>query len=70
MRVGIIAPNYYPVESGNAVTVRRIERQLKQLGCEVQVSRGSRPSSCTPFTPTTAAVWPRRWPRRWRFPTW
>ena len=37
MRVGIIAPNYYPVESGNAVTVRRIERQLKQLGCEVQV---------------------------------
>lgn len=37
MRVGIVAPNYYPVESGNAVTVRRIERQLRQLGCEVQV---------------------------------
>jgi L-malate glycosyltransferase len=37
MRVGIIAPNYYPIESGNAVTVRRIERHLKLLGCEVQV---------------------------------
>ena len=37
MRVGIIAPNYYPVESGNAVTVRRIERHLRLLGCEVQV---------------------------------
>jgi glycosyltransferase involved in cell wall biosynthesis len=37
MRVGIVAPNYYPVESGNAVTVRRIERQLRLLGCEVKV---------------------------------
>ena len=37
MRVGIIAPNYYPVESGNAVTVRRIERHLQALGCEVRV---------------------------------
>ena len=37
MRVGIIAPNYYPVETGNAVTVRRVERHLRGLGCEVQV---------------------------------
>ena len=37
MRVGIIAPNYYPEETGNAVTVRRIERQLRLLGCEVRV---------------------------------
>jgi glycosyltransferase involved in cell wall biosynthesis len=37
MRVGIIAPNYYPVETGNAVTVRRIERHLRILGCEVKV---------------------------------
>jgi L-malate glycosyltransferase len=37
MRVGIVAPNYYPEVSGNAVTVRRIERHLRQLGCEVQV---------------------------------
>lgn len=37
MRVGIVAPNYYPAETGNAVTVRRIERQLRLLGCEVQV---------------------------------
>ena len=37
MRVGILAPNYYPAETGNAVTVRRIERQLKALGCELQV---------------------------------
>lgn len=37
MRVGIIAPNYYPAETGNAVTVRRIESQLRLLGCEVQV---------------------------------
>ncbi|HBG08070.1 MAG: glycoside hydrolase [Geobacteraceae bacterium GWC2_58_44] len=37
MRVGIVAPNYYPVESGNAVTVRRLERHLRLLGCEVQV---------------------------------
>jgi glycosyltransferase involved in cell wall biosynthesis len=37
MRVGILAPHYYPVEGGNAVTVRRIERQLRSLGCEVQV---------------------------------
>ena len=37
MRVAMIAPNYYPAENGNAVTVRRIERQLRLLGCEVQV---------------------------------
>ncbi|WP_318248647.1 GPMC system family 4 glycosyltransferase [Geomonas subterranea] len=37
MRVGIIAPNYYPAETGNAVTVRRIERQLRLLGCDVRV---------------------------------
>ena len=37
MRVGMIAPNYYPAENGNAVTVRRIERQLGALGCEVRV---------------------------------
>ncbi|TSK07025.1 MAG: glycosyltransferase family 4 protein [Geobacter sp.] len=37
MRVGIVAPNYYPAETGNAVTVRRIECELRLLGCEVQV---------------------------------
>jgi L-malate glycosyltransferase len=37
MRISIIAPNYYPAENGNAVTVRRIERHLRLLGCEVQV---------------------------------
>lgn len=37
MRVGIIAPNYYAEETGNAVTVRRIERQMRLLGCEVEV---------------------------------
>ena len=37
MRVGIIAPNYYPEETGNAVTVRRIEHRLRELGCEIQV---------------------------------
>jgi len=37
MRVGFIAPNYYPAENGNAVTVRRIERHLGFLGCEVRV---------------------------------
>lgn len=37
MRVGIIAPNYYAEETGNAVTVRRIERQMRLLGCEVKV---------------------------------
>jgi L-malate glycosyltransferase len=37
MRVAMIAPNYYPAENGNAVTVRRIERHLRLLGCEVQV---------------------------------
>lgn len=37
MRVCLIAPNYFPAENGNAVTVRRIERHLKLLGCEVQV---------------------------------
>jgi len=37
MRIGIIAPSYYPVEGGNAVTVRRIERYLRTLSCEVQV---------------------------------
>lgn len=36
MRVGLIAPNYYPVDSGNAVTVRRIERHLGLMGCEVR----------------------------------
>ncbi|HBA87617.1 MAG TPA: glycoside hydrolase [Geobacter sp.] len=37
MRVGIIAPNYYSEETGNAVTVRRIERQLRLLGCELRI---------------------------------
>jgi L-malate glycosyltransferase len=37
MRICMIAPNYYPAENGNAVTVRRIERHLRLLGCEVQV---------------------------------
>jgi L-malate glycosyltransferase len=37
MRVAILAPNYYRLESGNAVTVRRIERHLRLLGCEVRV---------------------------------
>lgn len=37
MRIAIIAPNYYPEETGNAVTVRRIEGELKRLGCELQV---------------------------------
>ena len=37
MRIAIMAPNYYPVETGNAVTVRRIEQHLRLLGCEVQV---------------------------------
>lgn len=37
MRVGIISPNYFAEETGNAVTVRRIERHLKALGCEVKV---------------------------------
>jgi L-malate glycosyltransferase len=37
MRVAILAPNYYRPESGNAVTVRRIEHHLRLLGCEVQV---------------------------------
>jgi glycosyltransferase involved in cell wall biosynthesis len=36
MRIGIIAPRYFPVEGGNAVTVHRIERHLRALGCEVQ----------------------------------
>jgi L-malate glycosyltransferase len=37
MRVGILAPNYYQTETGNAITVRRIERHLGLLGCEVRV---------------------------------
>ncbi|GFO61005.1 glycosyl transferase [Geomonas silvestris] len=37
MRVCLIAPNYFPAENGNAVTVRRIERHLRLLGCEVRV---------------------------------
>jgi len=37
MRICMIAPHYYPAENGNAVTVRRIERHLRLLGCEVQV---------------------------------
>jgi L-malate glycosyltransferase len=37
MRVAILAPNYYQTETGNAVTVRRIERHLKLLGCDLRV---------------------------------
>lgn len=37
MRVAIIAPNYISGKTGNAVTVRRIERHLTLLGCEVRV---------------------------------
>jgi L-malate glycosyltransferase len=37
MRICMIAPHYYPAVNGNAVTVRRIERHLRLLGCEVQV---------------------------------
>jgi glycosyltransferase involved in cell wall biosynthesis len=37
MRVALIAPNYYPAQSGNAITVRRIASQLKLLGCAAEV---------------------------------
>lgn len=37
MRVAILAPNYYPAQGGNAITVRRIERHLRLIGCEVRV---------------------------------
>lgn len=37
MRVAILAPHYYKTETGNAVTVRRLERHLRLIGCEVQV---------------------------------
>jgi L-malate glycosyltransferase len=37
MRVAILAPNYYQTETGNAVTVRRIERHMKLLGCDLRV---------------------------------
>jgi len=37
MRIALIAPNFFPLESGNAVTVRRIEDSLARLGVEAQV---------------------------------
>ncbi|GAB7027136.1 GPMC system family 4 glycosyltransferase [Geotalea toluenoxydans] len=37
MKVGIITPHYYPLMRGNAVTVRRIEKNLANAGVEVAV---------------------------------
>lgn len=37
MRIALITPYYLPSTRGNAVTVRRIEQQLRRLGCEVAV---------------------------------
>ncbi len=37
MKVAIITPHYYPVVRGNAVTVRRIEKNLVNAGVEVAV---------------------------------
>ncbi|MBJ6726496.1 GPMC system family 4 glycosyltransferase [Geomesophilobacter sediminis] len=37
MRIAFIAPFYYPAQSGNAVTVRRIAAELERLGCAVEV---------------------------------
>ena len=37
MKAAIITPYYYPAVRGNAVTVRRIERHLREAGCDVRV---------------------------------
>ncbi|GFO56727.1 glycosyl transferase [Geomonas sp. Red276] len=37
MRVAMIAPNYTSGKTGNFVTVSRLERHLRDLGCEVKV---------------------------------
>ena len=37
MKIALITPCYYPFVRGNAVTVRRIERNLVSRGCEVEV---------------------------------
>lgn len=37
MKIALITPCYYPFVRGNAVTVRRIERNLIAHGCEVKV---------------------------------
>lgn len=37
MRIALVTPYYLPSTRGNAVTVRRIEQQLQQLGCRVAV---------------------------------
>lgn len=37
MRVAMITPHYRPVDRGNAVTVERISRDLRELGCPVDV---------------------------------
>lgn len=37
MRIALITPNYQPDVRGNAVTVHRIEKQLRQLGCSPDV---------------------------------
>lgn len=37
MRIALITPHYWPDVRGNAVTVRRIERHLRLLGCTLDV---------------------------------
>jgi glycosyltransferase involved in cell wall biosynthesis len=37
MKAALITPYYYPAVRGNAVTVRRIERHLREAECEVRV---------------------------------
>lgn len=48
MRIALITPHYQRTARGNAVTVRRIERQLQKLGCTVAVF--------SPESASTAAI--------------
>lgn len=45
MRVAMISPHYRPVERGNSVTVDRICRHLRGLGCDVDIYGLSGPGS-------------------------
>lgn len=37
MKIALVTPSYYPFVRGNAVTVRRIEKNLQAQGCRVRV---------------------------------
>ncbi len=51
MKIALLTPYYFESSRGNAVTVRRIERHLREAGCDVKVFSLDDPLNESPIDP-------------------